>query len=111
MAASGAALESLESIEAALRAGVCLSWHRHSALQGVLYAWVEEYYRGELKPYTPLLPSPSAHLKDFVLIKPCFYRPYLRWQDLSKTFSLQTKRCNYKTNSNVSIKRLQHADV
>jgi hypothetical protein len=46
MAASGAALESLESIEAALRAGVCLSWHRHSALQGVLYAWVEEYDRG-----------------------------------------------------------------
>ena len=46
MAASGVALESLESIEAALRAGVCLSWHRHSALQGVLYSWVEEYDRG-----------------------------------------------------------------
>ena len=32
----------------------------------------------ELKAYTPPLPSPSAHLKDFVFIKPWFYHPFLK---------------------------------
>ena len=32
----------------------------------------------ELKPYTPPLPSPSAHLKDKVFIKPWFYHPKAR---------------------------------
>ena len=67
MAASGVALESLESIEAALRAGVCLSWHRHSALQGVLYSWVEEYDRG-----APLHEPPEAPLaNDMHLMGAC----------------------------------------
>ena len=67
MAASGVALESLESIEAALRAGVCLSWHRHSALQGVLYSWIEEYDRG-----APLHEPPEAPLaNDMHLMGAC----------------------------------------
>jgi hypothetical protein len=65
------------------------------------------------KRANPILPPyihPSNHphpvggkIKDFVFIKTLFLR--------TKKISLQTKRCNYKTNSSESIKRHQYADV